>query len=175
MFKRIIGFENYSVNENGVVVNMITSHIKSPCPNNKGYLFVDLYKHNRRHREYVHRLVANAFIPNPQNKPYINHIDGDPTNNTFDNLEWCTPLENVEHASKTICTMKQYFLANNKRKKAVKQIDYKSGRLINVFPSIREASRATNIPSSNIVCVLKGRQSRTKNYSWCYVKGGDRE
>ena len=42
MFKRIIGFENYSVNENGVVVNMITSHIKSPCHNNKGYLFVDL-------------------------------------------------------------------------------------------------------------------------------------
>lgn len=170
MFKQIIGFENYSVNENGVVVNTLTNHIKVPCYNNRGYLFVDLYKHNKRHRESVHRIVANAFIPNPQNKPYINHIDGNPHNNSVKNLEWCTPLENVEHASKTICSMKQYLLANIKRKKAVKQIDRKSGKLVNVFSSIQEASRATGIPSSNIVCVLKGRQAYTKNFIWCYVE-----
>lgn len=170
MFKQIIGFENYSVNENGVVVNTLTNHIKLPCYNNRGYLFVDLYKHNKRHREYVHRIVANAFIPNPQNKPYINHIDGNPHNNSVINLEWCTPIENVEHASKIICTMNQYLLANMKKKKAVKQIDRKSGKLVNVFSSIQEASRATGIPSSNIVCVLKGRQAYTKNFIWCYVE-----
>lgn len=170
MFKQIIGFENYSVNENGVVVNTFTNHIKSPCYNNMGYLFVDLYKHNKRRREYVHRLVANAFISNPQNKPYINHIDGNPNNNSVENLEWCTPLENVEHASKTLCTMNQYILANTKRKRAVKQIDRKSGKLLNVFSSIREASRLTGVPASNIVCVLKGRQAYTKNFIWCYVE-----
>ena len=101
MYKRIAGFENYAVNECGSVLNTATNHIKSPCDNNMGYLYVDLYKHNKRRREYIHRLVANAFIPNPQNKPYINHIDGNPHNNSIENLEWCTPLENVEHASKT--------------------------------------------------------------------------
>lgn len=177
MDKKIDGFEDYTVSEDGVITNTRTGHIKKPTSNHcgKGYLYVDLYESGRRGRFFVHRLVTNAFISNPQNKPYINHIDGNPHNNLVKNLEWCTPLENVEHASKIICTMKQYSLANTKRKKAVKQLDYGSGRLINVFPSIREASRATNIPSSNIVCVLKGRQSRTKNYSWCYVEGGNHE
>lgn len=170
MFKRVTGFENYAVDESGVVVNIVTNHIKSPCENNMGYLYVDLYKHNTRHREFIHRLVANAFIPNPQRKPYVNHIDGNPHNNLVANLEWCTPLENVEHASKTICTMKQYLLANIKKRRAVKQIDCKSGRLLNVFSSILEASMGTGIPSSNIVCVLKGRQSRTRNYTWCYCE-----
>lgn len=170
MFKRIVGFENYAVDESGVVVNTTTRHIKSPCDNNMGYLYVDLYDKGRHSKEYIHRLVAKAFIPNPDNKPYINHIDGNPHNNSIENLEWCTPLENVEHASKTIHTMKQYVLANIKRERAVKQIDYKSGKLLNVFSSIGEASRATKIPSSNIVCVLKGRQTRTKDFSWCYVE-----
>ena len=104
------------------------------------------------------------------NSPFFTDIDGNPHNNSVINLEWCTPIENVEHASKIICTMNQYLLANMKKKKAVKQIDRKSGKLVNVFSSIREASRATGIPSSNIVCVLKGRQAYTKNFIWCYVE-----
>lgn len=172
MEKIIDGFKSYSVNENGVVRNVVTGRIKHPTDNHSGggYLYVDLYECGKRSREYIHRLVAKAFIPNPENKPYINHIDGNSHNNSIENLEWCTPLENVEHASKTICTMKQYLLANVKRKIAVKQLDYKSGRLLNVFQSIGEASRLTGIPSSNIVCVLKGRQSRTRNYTWRYVE-----
>lgn len=128
MDKKIDGFEDYTVSEVGIITNTRTGHIKKPTSNHcgKGYLYVDLYESGRRGRFFVHRLVANAFISNPQNKPYINHIDGNPHNNLVKNLEWCTPLE--------------------------------------------EASRATNIPSSNIVCVLKGRQSRTKNYSWRYVE-----
>lgn len=170
MFRTIENFENYAVDENGTVINSITGHIKTPC-SNRGYLYVDLYNHGRHQKEYVHRLVAKAFIPNPNNKPYINHIDGNSHNNVVENLEWCTPLENVEHASKKLGTMKQYLLSNIRRKRAVKQIDRISGKLINVFSSIQEASRKTNIPSSNIVCVLKGRQSYTKNYTWYYVEG----
>lgn len=151
MYKRIEGFENYSVDEKGVIKNILTKRIKTPTNNNMGYLYVDLYNKGQRKREFVHRLVAKAFISNPENKPYVNHIDGNPHNNSVENLEWCTPLENVEHASKTICTMKQYLLANTKRKRAVKQIDRITGRLINVFPSINEASRSTGIPLSNII------------------------
>lgn len=170
MFKRIDGFENYVINENGVVINTTTNHIKKPCDNNMGYLFVDLYNCGKHKREYIHRLVAQTFIPNIDNKPYINHKDGNPHNNSIENLEWCTPLENVEHASKQLCTMKQYLLANIKRMKAVKQINRHNGKLVNIFPSIQNASNVTGIPSSNIVCVLKGRQSYTKDYVWKYVE-----
>lgn len=62
------------------------------------YISVGLWKDNKPAYKYIHRLVAEAFIPNPENKPYVNHKDGDPSNNKVDNLEWCTALENMKHA-----------------------------------------------------------------------------
>lgn len=172
MDKKIDGFEDYTVSEDGVITNTRTGHIKKPTSNHcgKGYLYVDLYESGRRGRFFVHRLVANAFISNPQNKPYINHIDGNPHNNSVENLEWCTPIENVEHASKVIKTMQQYEKANEHRKRKVKMLNKVSGLEVATFESIHEAERHTGIPSSNIVSCLKGRQSYTKEYSWCYVE-----
>lgn len=63
-----------------------------------GYLHVGLWKDRVEHIKRVHRLVAEAFIPNPENKPYVNHIDGNRQNNHVENLEWCTQRENVLHA-----------------------------------------------------------------------------
>ena len=65
------------------------------------YLCVNLWKHNRGSTCYVHRLVAEAFIPNPEDKPEVNHIDGNKLNNNLSNLEWCTRSENNCHAWKT--------------------------------------------------------------------------
>lgn len=63
------------------------------------YFSVTLSKNGQKHQFLVHRLVATAFIPNPENKPFVNHIDENPSNNSVDNLEWVTHLENMKHGT----------------------------------------------------------------------------
>lgn len=75
--------------------------ILKPYKNCWGYMLVDMRKDGKRYLKCVHRLVAEAFIPNPQNKPQVNHIDGNKKNNCVENLEWCTCSENQYHAFKT--------------------------------------------------------------------------
>lgn len=67
----------------------------------KGYIFVNLKKNKFHETRLLHRLIAITFVPNPKNKPCINHIDGNKANNTYWNLEWCTQKENVRHAFRT--------------------------------------------------------------------------
>lgn len=99
-WKKIKDYENYSVSNFGNVRNDITN--KKIYLNDKGgeYLSVNLYKNNKRKRFYVHRLVAIYFIENKDNKPEVNHIDGDKHNNDYTNLEWVTRSENIIHALK---------------------------------------------------------------------------
>lgn len=87
----------YSVDRNGIVKNSRGKE-KALQVDDKGYFRVDLYDGGVRTTKKVHRLVAEAFIPNPNNKPDINHIDGNKLNNSVDNLEWVTKSENMQHA-----------------------------------------------------------------------------
>jgi hypothetical protein len=82
----------------GRVFNKETGEFLTPQPTEKGYLRVDLYAKDGRRHFKVHRLVAEAFIPNPNEKPQVNHIDGNNQNNSVTNLEWVTNAENVEKA-----------------------------------------------------------------------------
>lgn len=97
MWKEIEGYD-YSVREDGVVMRTSTQRVVRPSVNpDTGYLYVGLWKNNQGKTSSVHRLVAIAFIPNPDNKPNVNHKDSVRTNPHKDNLEWTTQQENTLH------------------------------------------------------------------------------
>lgn len=92
-------FDGYQISNFGRVKSIYkkTVHIRKPFLLHF-YLAVELRKYGKRQRPLVHRLVAEAFIPNPDNKPQVNHIDGNRLNNHVSNLEWCTQSENIQHS-----------------------------------------------------------------------------
>jgi len=101
MLKKVIeGFENYSVDVVGNVRNEKTGKYKTLSLNYKGYLTVLLHKNGKATTRFAHRLAAKAFLPNPENKPQVNHINNIRTDNRLENLEWCTAKENVFHSMK---------------------------------------------------------------------------
>lgn len=98
-WKLIDGFGGtYSVSNYGEVRNNRTGKLMKPRKNEKGYLRIGLTKNGKQKCMRVHRLVAQAFIPNPENKPEVNHIDFNKENNCVNNLEWVTCKENSDHS-----------------------------------------------------------------------------
>ena len=125
-----------------------------------GYLQVDLCKQGVVSTKLIHRLVAQAFIPNPENKQEVNHIDEDKTNNLHSNLEWSTRKENNNHGTR------------NERVSKIKSIpiiatNLKTGEF-REFCSSKECARQLGLKSSNISAVLKGKQKQTKGYIFKY-------
>lgn len=99
MLKDIKGFEQYySISDDGKVYSKVRNIYLKLNNKKNGYVYVTLQVKNKKYTKRVHRLVAEAFIPNPQNKPFVNHIDGNKSNNVVQNLEWVTGSENNIHA-----------------------------------------------------------------------------
>lgn len=152
MKKKIFDF--YTIDEYGNVFSERKNKYLKPSLDSDGYKYVTLKgKHYR-----IHRLVAMAFIDNPENKPCIDHIDRNITNNHFSNLRWVTPKEN----SNNVLTIKHLKEIGVKYKNIYgKKIKDHVGK---EYKSIIEASRITNIPRSNIQYHLKNKTGR-----WEYV------
>ena len=99
MWKTINVFDNrYAINENGEVINKLTGHYLSPYILKNGYKMVDLHFNGKRKRCYIHRLIADTFIPNPNNFPVVMHLDNNKLNCSISNLKWGTYSENNAQA-----------------------------------------------------------------------------
>ena len=94
--KQIPNFPNYTINIDGIIMGQTAE--KAQTHGKNGYKYVTVYANNTSKKLYVHRLMAELYIPNPENKRTVNHIDGDKHNNNLSNLEWHTDSENIQHA-----------------------------------------------------------------------------
>lgn len=153
----IEGFENYEVRPNGEVVNTETGRVLKQHKNKNGYLRVSLYKNGKQKWLSTHRLVAQAFIPNPLNLPCVNHKDEDKTNNNIENLEWCTHEYNNNYGTRT-----------ERMAKPVLQL-MKDGTLVRVWPSIIEVERQLHFYQSSICNCCRGKRHSAYGYKWRYV------
>ena len=135
----------------------------------RGYERVTLYSGNRElHKQiFVHRLVALAFIPNPNNYPCINHIDENKLNNHVSNLEWCTHKYNSNYGTAIERRVKHQDWESIARKHStpVRQID-KNGKVVNIWPSMMECERKTGFHSDGISRCCSGYLKTYRGYIW---------
>ena len=129
-------------------------HILKQSKIPSGYKKVNLSKDGIIVKQYVHRIVAQAFLPNPDNLPEVNHKDENKENNCVDNLEWCSHSYNMCYGSRS-------------EKYSVKVRQFaKDNTLIGEYSSLTEASKATNISCGNISSCIKGRLKTAGGYIW---------
>lgn len=135
----------------------------------KGYGQVFLSKDGMPKNFRVHRLVAEAFIPNPENKPYINHKNGVRNDNRVENLEWCTSKDNSVHAFKVLghkSSMFGRFGKNNPKSKIIQQI--KDGDVIAEYYGTGEIKRKTGFSVGHIHAACKGKHKHIHGFQWKY-------
>lgn len=187
IWKPVVGYEGlYEVSDLGRVRSLdrdipmvrgkqrYTLHTKGqiivPHERRHGYLAVCLYgkesKNGRFRQISVHRMVAEAFLPNPSGHKEVNHLDENKQNNVLSNLEWCDRKRNTNYG--TAIERRAKKLINGPKAKAVDQLDL-NGNYIRTFPSMAEAKRQMGYEQSAICYAIKGKFSQAYGYKWRYA------
>lgn len=166
VWKPIEGYDNYMVSNLGRVKSLKRGILKL-IKNKNGYYYISFSKYGKIKTFIVHRLVAEAFLPNPDNKPQVDHINTNRTDNRVENLRWTTYKENNNNQ-----LTKKHFSECRKGKlnyksKKVLQFDL-NGNLIKSWDTVREAERETNIHSSHISRCCNGKRKTAYGYIWKY-------
>jgi hypothetical protein len=166
-WKQVDGYENYEVSSFGKVRNKNTGRILKPACKG-GYMYVGLSLNGKIKTTGLHRLVALAFIENPENKPHVNHKDKNRSNNNIFNLEWCTAMENNIHKSSSL---QQKTNQNLK----VWRVDKNTNEKLELHNSIYDAaiwcvennhSSSANISRANISSVMRGLYKSSCGFKW---------
>lgn len=169
-WRKVEGYNGrYLVSTDGRVKSSKSGRILTQGITHRGYMKVHLCDSDKERNVFVHRLVAEAFIPNPENKPQVNHIDGNKLNNNVENLEWSTPLENVRHSWKNGLRdgNVQWYESKKKRVIAISN----DGSNVIRFNSIAEAKR--HFKTNHVSDVLNGHREQTKGYRFVFdCEGG---
>ena len=169
-WKAIAGFEGlYEVSNLGRVRSLKfgKEKILKQQKNNDGYLQVGLHKDGHAKQTYVHRLIAEAFIPNPNNLDTVNHKDEVKTNNAASNLEWMSRKDNINYGTRNKRTSSANINHPSLSKK-VQMFDKSTGELLATFPSTHEAGRVTGISQSHISKCCLGKLKSTGGFLWQY-------
>ena len=161
IWKTIKDYPNYQISNLGRVKSLNYNRtgrekIMKPRKDKDGYLKVDLYKEGKHKTIHIHRLVAQTFLPNPNNLLEINHIDENKTNNRVDNLEFCTHQYNMNYGTRT-----------EKTQKPILQFS-KTGEFIKKWYGVREVGRKLGFDSSCISKCCKGKYRTAYGFIWRY-------
>ena len=163
---RVRSLERDVYYSNGAV-HHVDEKILVPALNRGGYSQINLHKNGKMKREYVHRLVAMAFIPNPENKPQVNHKDEVKSNNAVENLEWCTSVYNINYGTGIARAVQNRMypkFGNHPNAKPVfcEELNKK-------FDSIRRAQEELGININCIVSACKGKIKTAGGFHWRYA------
>ena len=170
IWKNIEGLDNYQISSYGRIRSLGDKYHKprilKPSKTKNGYLQITLT--SKHIHKYIHRLVAEAFIENPDNLQEVNHKDEDKTNNRVENLEWCTRSYNYNYGSRiTRISEKKRGVYNTKKSKPVAQYDL-DGNLIAIYPSGMEARR-NGFNNAHISMCCNGLIKTVGGYIWRFA------
>ena len=165
---RVVNYKGKNQHKEFTTLKTFKGEMKKLTINQHGYYQIVLYKCGKKKNVLVHRLVAEAFLPNLENKLTVNHIDGNRLNDNVSNLEWATQQEQQDHAINVLGFKPTISKKCRDRQKELHQRKVRRSDGV-IFNSIKEASQGNDLVRRHISEVCKGKRKSTGGYSWEYV------